>query len=202
MMTSIPTRRILPLLMVLALSACQDKNDNNVSGLPSFDEENKSVAAAATQKKPLPQPCSLVSIADAQVVVAQPMAVMSSDEKLCAYQSAGQAGDFTSLMINLSDNEDEAMAIEIYRAISGQSGKLNKMVNDQMGEKTKKSGQSLDGLGDEAWLSTSNADLIGNTSLIVRKGTVVLNMSIIGMGSDPTAPARLEALARKIVVAL
>ena len=71
-----------------------------------------------------------------------------------------------------------------------------------MGEKTKKSGQSLDGLGDEAWLSTSNADLIGNTSLIVRKGTVVLNMSIIGMGSDPTAPARLEALARKIVVAL
>ena len=194
MMTSIPTRRILPLLMVLALSACQDKNDNNVSGLPSFDEENKSVAAAAAQKKPLPQPCSLVSIADAQVVVAQPMAVMSSDEKLCAYQSTGQAGDFTSLMINLSDNEDEAMAIEIYRAISGQSGKLNKMVNDQMGEKTKKSGQSLDGLGD--------ADLIGNTSLIVRKGTVVLNMSIIGMGSDPTAPARLEALARKIVVAL
>ena len=200
MMTS--TRKILPLLMLLLLSACDNKTDNNVSGLPSFDEENKSVAVAEVQKKALPAPCSLVSVADAQVVIAQPMALMSNEKELCAYQSAGQAGDFTSLMINLNDNEDEAMAIEIYRAIAGQSGKLNKMVNDQMGEKTKKSGQSLEGLGDEARLNTSNADLIGNTSLVVRKGTVVLNMSIIGMGSDPTAPARLEALARKIVVAL
>ena len=200
MMTS--TRKILPLLMVLLLSACDNKNDNKVSGLPSFDEENKTVADTAVQKKALPVPCSLVSVADARVVVAQPMAVMSSDEKLCAYQSAGQAGDFTSLMINLSDNEDEAMAIEVYRALTGQSGKLNKMVNDQIGEKTKKSGQSLDGLGDEAKLNTSNAGLVGNTSLVVRKGTVILNISIIGMGSDPTAPARLEALARKIVVAL
>ena len=200
MMTS--TSKILPLLMVLLLSACDNKNDNKVSGLPSFDEENKTVAVTTVQKKALPAPCSLVSVADAQVVVAQPMAVMSSDEKLCAYQSAGQAGDFTSLMINLSDNEDEAMAIEVYRALTGQSGKLNKMVNDQIGEKTKKSGQSLDDLGDEARLNTSNAGLVGNTSLVVRKGMVVLNMSIIGMGSDPTAPARLEALARKIVVAL
>lgn len=200
MMTS--TRRILPLLMVLVLSACDSKNDNNVSGLPSFDEENKSVAAAAAQKKALPPPCSLVSVADAQVVVAQPMAVMSNDEKLCAYQSTGQAGNFTTLMINLNDNEDDAMAIDVYRALTGQSGKLNKMVNDQLGEKTKKSGQSLEGLGDEARLNSSNADLIGNTSLVVRKGTVILNMSIIGMGSDPTSPARLEALARKIVVAL
>jgi hypothetical protein len=70
--------------MVLVLSACDSKNDNNVSGLPSFDEENKSVAAAAAQKKALPAPCSLVSVADAQVVVAQPMAVMSSDaEAVC-----------------------------------------------------------------------------------------------------------------------
>jgi hypothetical protein len=154
------------------------------------------------QKKALPAPCSLVSVADAQLVVAQPMAVMSSEAELCAYQSAGQAGDFTSLMINLNDNDDEAMAIDVFRAIAGQSGKLNKMVNDQIGEKTKKSGQSLDGLGDEAKLNTSNAGLVGNTSLVVRKGTVILNISIIGMGSDPSAPARLEALARKIVVAL
>jgi type IV secretory pathway VirB10-like protein len=200
MMTS--TRKILPLLMVLLLSACDNKNDNKVSGLPSFDEENKTVAVTTVQKKALPAPCSLVSVADAQLVVAQPMAVMSSEAELCAYQSAGQAGDFTSLMINLNDNDDEAMAIDVFRAIAGQSGKLNKMVNDQIGEKTKKSGQSLDGLGDEAKLNTSNAGLVGNTSLVVRKGTVILNISIIGMGSDPSAPARLEALARKIVVAL
>jgi hypothetical protein len=97
-------------------------------------------------------------------------------------------------MINLNDNEDEAMAIDVYRAISGQSGKLNKMVNDQMGEKTKKSGQSLEGLGDEAKLNSSNADLVGNTSLVVRKGTVILNMSIIGMGSDPTSRRALRSL--------
>ena len=198
MMTS--TRKILPLLMVLLLSACDNKNDNKESGLPSFDEENKTVAVTTTvQKKALPAPCSLVSVADAQLVVAQPM---SSEAESCAFQSAGQAGDFTSLMINLNDNDDEAMAIDVFRAIAGQSGKLNKMVNDQIGEKTKKSGQSLDGLGDEAKLNTSNAGLVGNTSLVVRKGTVILNISIIGMGSDPTAPARLEALARKIVVAL
>ncbi len=197
------TRKILPLLMVLLLSACDNKNDNKVSGLPSFDEENKTVAVTTTvQKKALPAPCSLVSVADAQLVVAQPMAVMSSEAESCAFQSAGQAGDFTSLMINLNDNDDEAMAIDVFRAIAGQSGKLNKMVNDQIGEKTKKSGQSLDGLGDEAKLNTSNAGMVGNTSLVVRKGTVILNISIIGMGSDPTAPARLEALARKIVVAL
>jgi len=187
---------------VLALSACQDKNDNKVSDLPSFDEENKSIAAAVAEKKPLPPPCSLVSLADAQVVIAQPMVLMSNEKELCAYQSAGQAGDFTSLMINLSDNEDEAMAIEVFRAIAGQSGKLNKMVNDQIGEKTKKSGQSLEGLGDEARLNASNTGMVGNNSLVVRKGSVVLNLSIIGMSSDPAAPARLEALARKIVVAL
>ena len=56
MMTSIPTRRILPLLMVLALSACQDKNDNNVSGLPSFDEENKRLLLPPRRKSPCLNP--------------------------------------------------------------------------------------------------------------------------------------------------
>jgi uncharacterized lipoprotein len=51
MMTS--TRKILPLLMVLLLSACHNKNDNKVSGLPSFDEENKTVAVTASAKKSL-----------------------------------------------------------------------------------------------------------------------------------------------------
>lgn len=195
--------RIAPtMLMIMMLSACQDKNDNKISVLPSFDDKSRAVAHPAAENKPLPKPCSLASVADAQLVVAQPMALMSSDDKLCAYQSAGQAGDFTSLMINLSDNDDEAMAVEVFRAIAGQSGKLNKMVNDQIGEKTKKSGQSLDGLGDEAQLNFSNAGMVGNGSLVVRKGSVVLNLSIIGMSSDPAAAKRLEALARKIVVAL
>jgi hypothetical protein len=105
-------------------------------------------------------------------------------------------------MVNLSNNDDEAMAVDVFRAIAGLPGKLNKMVNDQMGEKTKKSGQTLDGLGDEARLMKGNTDMIGQTSLVVRKGVVVVNLTVIGMGSDPETGARLEALARKIVVAL
>jgi hypothetical protein len=198
------SKRFLGLILVsCVMLACQDKDANKVTDLPSFDSsQDNALTAPIPKKKPLPEPCTLVSLEDAQVVIAQPMAVMSSDAKLCAYQSAGHAGDFTSLMINLTDNEDEAMAIDVYRAIAGLSGKLNKMVNEKMGETTKKSARNLDGLGDEARLSLGNTDLIGNTTLVVRKGTVVLNFSIIGMGSDPTAAERLEALARKVVVAL
>jgi hypothetical protein len=193
----------LLLLSVLVLSACQDKNNNKVSDLPAFGApDSTATPSAPVKKKALPEPCALVSVAEAQVAVGQPMTLTSSDAKLCAYQSTGQAGDIASLMVNLSDNDDEAMAVDVFRALTGQSGKLNKMVNDQMGEKTQKSGRSLDGLGDEARLNSSNADMIGNTSLIVRKGSIVLNLSIIGMGSDPAAGERLEALARKIVVAL
>ncbi len=198
------SKRLFGLILVpFLILACQDKDANKVTDLPSFDSpQDNTLSAPIPKKKPLPEPCTLVSVADAQVVIAQPMAVMSSEAELCAYQSTGRAGDFTSLMINLTENEDEAMAIEVYRAIAGLPGKLNKMVNEKMGETTKKSARNLDGLGDEARLSLGNTDLIGNTTLVVRKGTVVLNFSIIGMGSDPTAGERLEALARKVVVAL
>ena len=196
-------RTTLLLVLALMLGACEPKKEApGADGLPAFGGPDQPAETSAAAHKPLPSPCSLVSAADAQAVTAQPMAVMNDDPKLCAYNSTASAGTFTTLMINLGDNDDEAMAIDVYRAIAGLPGKLNKTVNDQMGEKTKKSGQTLDGLGDEAQLNASNADLIGNTSLVVRKGLVVLNLSVIGMGSDPETGARLEALARKIVVAL
>ena len=195
-------RSTLLLMLALMLGACEQKKEApEAGGLPAFSEPDQPADTAAAQK-PLPAPCSLVSAADAQAVTAQPMAVMSDEPNLCAFNSTGAAGNFTTLMVNLSNNDDEAMAIDVFRAIAGLPGKLNKMVNDQMGEKTKKSGQTLDGLGDEARLVGGNTDLVGQTSLVVRKGRVVLNLSVIGMGSDPETGARLEALARKIVVAL
>lgn len=195
-------RSTLLLMLALMLGACEQKKEApEAGGLPAFGEPDQPADTAAAQK-PLPTPCSLVSAADAQAVTAQPMAVMSDEPELCAYNSTASAGTFTTLMVNLSNNDDEAMAIDVFRAIAGLPGKLNKMVNDQMGETTKKSGQTLDGLGDEARLMKGNTDMIGQTSLVVRKGRVVLNLSVIGMGSDPETGARLEALARKIVVAL
>jgi hypothetical protein len=195
-------RSTLLLMLALMLGACEQKKEApEAGGLPAFGEPDQPADTAAAQK-PLPAPCSLVSAADAQAVTAQPMAVMSDEPELCAYNSTASAGTFTTLMVNLSNNDDEAMAIDVFRAIAGLPGKLNKMVNDQMGETTKKSGQTLDGLGDEARLMKGNTDMIGQTSLVVRKGRVVLNLTVIGMGSDPETGARLEALARKMVVAL
>ena len=195
-------RSTLLLMLALMLGACEQKKEApEAGGLPAFGEPDQPADTAAAQK-PLPAPCSLVSAADAQAVTAQPMAVMSDEPELCAYNSTASAGTFTTLMVNLSNNDDEAMAIDVFRAIAGLPGKLNKMVNDQMGEKTKKSGKTLDGLGDEARLVGGNTDMVGQTSLVVRKGRVVLNLSVIGMGSDPETGARLEALARKMVVAL
>lgn len=194
---------ILLLMLTLILGACEQKKETpDVQDLPAFGGPDQPADTTAAANKPLPSPCSLVSAADAQTVTTQPMAVMSDDPNLCAYNSTGAAGNFTTLMVNLSNNDDEAMAIDVFRAIAGLPGKLNKMVNDQMGEKTQKSGQTLDGLGDEARLMTGNSDMVGQTSLVVRKGRVVLNLSVIGMGGDPETGTRLEALARKMVVAL
>ena len=196
-------RTTLLLMLTLMLGACEQKKEApGAEGLPAFGGPDQPVETSAAAHKPLPAPCTLVSAAEAQTVTAQPMAVMSDEPNLCAFNSTGAAGNFTTLMVNLSNNDDEAMAIDVFRAIAGLPGKLNKMVNDQMGETTKKSGQTLDGLGDEARLMKGNTDMIGQTSLVVRKGLVVLNLSVIGMGSDPETGARLEALARKIVEAL
>ena len=196
-------RTTLLLVLALMLGACEPKKEApEAEGLPAFGGPDQPAETSVAAQKPLPAPCKLVSAAEAQAVTAQPMAVMSDEPNLCAFNSTGAAGNFTTLMVNLSNNDDEAMAIDVFRAIAGLPGKLNKMVNDQMGEKTKKSGQTLDGLGDEARLVGGNTDLVGQTSLVVRKGRVVLNLSVIGMGSDPETGARLEALARKMVVAL
>ncbi len=196
-------RTTLLLVLALMLGACEPKKEApEAEGLPAFGGPDQPAETSAAAQKPLPAPCTLVSAAEAQAVTAQPMAVMSNEPNLCAFNSTGAAGNFTTLMVNLSNNDDEAMAIDVFRAIAGLPGKLNKMVNDQMGEKTKKSGKTLDGLGDEARLVGGNTDMVGQTSLVVRKGRVVLNLSVIGMGSDPETGARLEALARKMVVAL
>ncbi len=196
-------RTTLLLMLALMLGACEQKKEApGAEGLPAFGGPDQPAETTAAPKKTLPAPCSLVSAADAQAVTAQPMAVMSNEPELCAYNSTASAGAFTTLMVNLSNNDDEEMAVAVFRGIAGLPGKLNKAVNDQLGETTKKSGQTIDGLGDEARLVKGNTDMVGQTFLVVRKGQVVFNLSVIGMGSDPETGSRLEALARKIVVAL
>ena len=130
-------RTTLLLVLALMLGACEPKKEApEAEGLPAFGGPDQPAETSVAAQKPLPAPCKLVSAAEAQAVTAQPMAVMSDEPNLCAFNSTGAAGNFTTLMVNLSNNDDEAMAIDVFRAIAGLPGKLNKMVNDQMGEKT------------------------------------------------------------------
>ena len=108
----------------------------------------------------------------------------------------------TMLMVNLVQNEDLAMAQTVFQSLTGLQGDLSGMVNAQLAEKTRKSGQELDDLGDEAWLSGSQMDLIATRQIVARKGTVIFNLNITGMSKTAKLEgfdARLVALARTAV---
>nr|WP_315492013.1 hypothetical protein [uncultured Rhodoferax sp.] len=189
----------LSALVLMGATGCKDSP--GVSGATPPPAQ-PALPSQPQKKANLPTPCSLVSATDAKTVIAQTMTEMSNDDKLCMYASADQPGNFTSMLVNLSWADDNDMASQIYRGIAGLPGKLNKMTNDQVGSKTKKSGRALDGVGDEAWLSSGNMDVMGSASVVVRKGLVVLNITVSGMGTDPAIAERLEALARKVVTQL
>ncbi|MDO9452800.1 MAG: hypothetical protein Q7J29_08055 [Stagnimonas sp.] len=187
-------------LSLLALAACNKGSDSapqSASEWPSFDQAAPATKTAST---PLPKACALVPAEQAQVVLAQPVSLMSDEPENCIWASAGNPGQITMLMVNVSDNDDVAMAQTVFNALTGLQGNLSGTVNAQLGEKTKKSGQELEDLGDEAWVSGSNMDLIGTQQLVVRKGARILTLNITGMTkgkgmSEGLAP-RLQALAR------
>jgi hypothetical protein len=198
---SAPLRIASFLLLILPLWACEQKKETTVTGLPEFGATDQS-AHKVVANKTLPQPCTLVSAEDAKAVTSHSMTEMIREVPMCLYRSSDSPASFTTLMINLSENDDEEMAIEVFRGIAGLPGKLNKMVNDQMASVTKKSAQMIEGLGDEARLVKGNTDKIGQTFLVVRKGRIVLTLTVIGMEGNAETGARLEALARKIMVAI
>lgn len=109
-------------------------------------------------------------------------------------------GAITMLMVQLmrADSVDETAVL--FDNLTGLSGNLGMMVNDQLDKPTRKSGQDIEGLGDAAWCSAGNADLVGSQQLIVRSGTLILSLNVTGMTKGERAASlcpRLEVAGRQ-----
>jgi len=196
--------RFLLLLSMCMLTACsseQADTDKATKAWPAFEVADAPGDAAPKSATPLPRACDLVPEARAKQVLGQSAVLMSDDPEACAWASSDHPGRFTMLMVVVVDNDDVAMAEEVFRATAGMQGNISAMVNQQLGEKTRKSGQELEGLGDEAWLSSSNMDLVDGQQLIVRKGARLLTLNVTGMalGKSRDLGQRLEDLARSAV---
>ncbi len=196
-------RSLLPWLLLLC--ACgKEQSTADSSTWPSFEPaQEKSMAANA-----LPPACSLLSAEQASAVLGSEASLMTEEPEACMYGSSAGVGNITMLMLILSDSEDVATAQAVFNGIAGQPGNLAGTVNSQIGEKTRKSGQELDALGDEAWLSAASfgasfgSHQIGAQQLVLRKGTRVLTLNVTGTDKVQGLAQRLEALARSAAAQL
>ncbi len=192
------------LLLVCALSACSGEQAgvDAASSSPGSEQAAQPPAETPAPTIPLPRACDLVSAEQVQQVLNQTAGLMGDDPEACVWASSESPGTITMLMVLVDEHDDVAMAQEVFNSVTGVQGNLSKLVNEQMDVKTKKSGQELDDLGDEAWLSASNTDLVGSQQLVARKGARVLTLNVTGMGKTDGLAQRLEVLAREAVVRL
>jgi len=114
-------------------------------------------------------------------------------------------GRITMLMLQVSDAGDQAQAQILFEAMIGMAGS-DSAVAAGAPESTV-SGQLLEGLGDAAWISAMQVELIGARQIHVRKGSRLLSLNVTGMASgDSTARTalaeRLQALAQSAVAKL
>ena len=190
---------ILTTSATLLMSGCGKKADADSADWPSVE-----AAAAATASKdppagPLPRACTLLTMEEAQTVIGQSAGQMADDPENCMWASSEHPGRMTMLMVQVIRGGTSAETGTLYENLTGLSGHLNMAVNDELGKKTSKSGQEVEGLGDAAWCSASNADLIGAQQLVVRSGTIILSLNITGMTKGEQQASlcpRLEAAGR------
>lgn len=158
-------------------------------------------AAIASSDTPaaLPRACTLVTSAEAQAVVGQPVSQMADEPENCMWASAGNPGQFTIFMVQVVKGQDAAETRTLFESLTGATTELNGLVNDQIGAQTQAKGESIAGFGDAAWRSSSNADMVGARQLIVRKGLNILVLNVTGMRKDGAGPdfdARMEIAGR------
>ncbi len=195
-------------LAVLLLSACSEKSAEPAPAASEWPSFEAPPAAAKVATTPMPRACVLVTAADAQAVLGQEAGLMSDEPEACMWSSSAGVGKLAMFSIILVDNDDVAMAQQVFGGVVGSQGNLASTVNEQVGEKTKKSGQEFDDLGDEAWMSTASFGEsfgphgVGSQQLVVRKGTRVLTFNVTGTSKVDGLGPRLEALARKAVTQL
>lgn len=183
-------------ISILFVAGC-DRASDAESAAGTVSEE----APASESGTPiaLPRACALVTGAEAQAVIAQPVASMADDPENCIWASAGHPGQFTLFMVQIVRGENAAETRTLFESLSGATSNLNAMVNDRIGAQTRASGEAIADFGDAAWRTSSNADMVGARQLIVRKGLTILVLNVTGMRKDGTGPdfdARMEIAGR------
>ena len=188
MNTILSAKRHLPMLAIAVITAlaalisgCDKKADAESTDWPSVEAATASSSSKEAPAGPLPRACALLTMEEAQTVIGQSAGQMADDPENCMWASSEHPGRMTMLMVQVIRGGTPAETDTLYENLTGLSGNLNMAVNDALGEKTSKSGQEVEGLGDAAWCSASNADLIGAQQLIVRNGTIILSLNITGM---------------------
>jgi len=190
---------ILTTSATLLMPGCGMKADADSADWPSVEAAAASTASKDAPAGPLPRACALLTMEEAQTVIGQSAGQMADDPENCMWASSEHPGRMTMLMVQVIRGGTSAETGTLYENLTGLSGHLNMAVNDELGKKTSKSGQEVEGLGDAAWCSASNADLIGAQQLVVRSGTIILSLNITGMTMGERQASlcpRLEAAGR------
>jgi hypothetical protein len=164
----------------LLMAGCSNNADSTSTQWPSVDEPATNTTTD-TARPALPRACTLVTAEEAQAVVGYAVGQMADDPENCMWAGGDNPGRLTMLMVQIIRADTAAESNALFDSLTGLSGNLNMTVNDQLGEKTRKSGQEIEGLGDAAWCSSSNADLVGTQQMIVRNGTIILSLNVTGM---------------------
>lgn len=197
--------RRFPALLLLSLAACGGDGEaaKTDSDWPSFEASPASTKAA--NPSPLPRACSLLDAAQASATLQTEAGLMSDDAEACLWSGSEGVGNLSLLSVIVVDSDDLAMAETVYNGVVGQQGNLAGLINGQVGERTAKSGQELDDLGDEAWLSSASvgesfgAHGVTARQLVVRKGTRMLTLNVTGTRKSAGLGVRMEQLARAMV---
>lgn len=183
----------------LVLGACGgDAPPAADAGDSPFASTDRSPAADTA----LPKACALLTAEQAQVVLGQPVALMSDDPENCIWSSQGHPGRIAMLMVQISQESTEAEATTMFDALVSASGGFNPAVNAGIGAEDRSQDGTLAGIGDAAWRNVGNVDAVGTRQMVIRKGRRLLNLNVTGMGPVDGLDARLESAARDAIAHL
>jgi hypothetical protein len=208
----------LTIVALFALGGCNQATDAPAApaapseAWPAFDAP-EAAKAPATDAPPLPTACSLVTPEQAQALLQAEASLADDDPENCTYMAMPSVGVILMLLVQVQQADDLPQAQEAYRGIVAMMGNLPGLVNQAAGEKTRKSGQEIEDLGDEAWLSGASFGpsaeelagregverIVNNSVLTVRKGRRVLTLNVTGSVKAAGLGQRMVAAARGMV---
>lgn len=192
-------RLLIAIGTLLLIVGCSGKADEASTQWPALNEPAANAISAAPHKD-LPRACTLITAEEAQAVISYPAVPMADDPENCMWAGGDNPGRLTMFMVQILRADTPAETAVLFDNLTGLSGNLGMAVNEQLGQKSRKSGQDIEGLGDAAWCSSSNADLVGTQQMIVRNGTIILSLNVTGMTKGERKSSlcsQLETASRK-----